>query len=980
MIEEKDFQKYTAQRIFKLFTDKENPRDRVLLSDEVGLGKTIVAKKVIDLMRHWEPALEDNFFKVVYVCSNINIAKQNTEKLEVKGTVNPSESRLSMQHFHILKEELKLQQETKQNGGIPEEIIPITPSTSFNLSGRGGTSQERALIFEIIRVRPEFVEQETELSKYLQLNARNGWSSTIGRYKWAIEHELPLTYKQTINAIISERYLDIIQGVLNDLTFKENVLENIRKLRTAFAEISIDMLNPDLVIMDEFQRYRDLINDDDSEQNMLVKRFLGSSSNTKVLLLSATPYKPYSTLDEINETGSDEHSREFLQVTTFLNGGKNEREKDFENKWAKYGLALKHICSDGIDELRIAKTEAEDSLYGLMCRTERFNTGIIEEVKVNLNITAEDAVSYFQARELLDKTNSKAPKKRFTRVPIEYVKSAPYLMSFMDRYEMKKHVAKYGERALTRSAWTNQYLPYEKIHELKDIRCDNARLDALRQMMLGNPNHAKYLWVPASKPYYRTDGIYRDSGSFSKVLLFSSWQMVPRMVSVMMSYYSESTVIAEFRKKGFQPGRYFGDGGARRYDRQGRLSTFKENANPLAYPCIFLAKLYNPEDWSGHGVDEIRSYVKAKITEWLKEFSATSGIPSGGRLKDDFILPLMQAMDGEDPRDVLPHIPDGIVEILVDAAIGSPAICLLRTLGEDRIMEVSNIARIFISLFNKTESNTIVYTCYPDIDNYLSGILKYCVEGNLQSVLDEYNYMLGGKWSDELLNDVILGSQTLDVDMQTMDRKIVKKAVRTWYARSFINQKTDEKSVNSTNALMAAFNSPFRPFILSTTSIGQEGLDFHWYARKLVHWNLPTNPVDLEQREGRINRYKCLAIRQSLAKHYDEYDWDSIFEKATKDYKTQYSDMVPCWCLPKEFPDEDRVHIERILLQFPLSNDVSRYRRLKKVLALYRLTLGQPRQEELIETLAGSGLSVEELNELLINLCPFDKEKAHKIN
>lgn len=175
---------------------------------------------------------------------------------------------------------------------------------------------------------------------------------------------------------------------------------------------------------------------------------------------------------------------------------------------------------------------------------------------------------------------------------------------------------------------------------------------------------------------------------------------------------------------------------------------------------------------------------------------------------------------------------------------------------------------------------------------------------------------------------------------------------------------------------MTAFNSPFRPFILSTTSIGQEGLDFHWYSRKLVHWNLPTNPVDLEQREGRINRYKCLAIRQSLAQHYgDCFGWNQIFNKAAEDYKSGYSDMVPCWCLPKEFPEEDRVHIERILMQFPLSNDVSRYRRLKKVLALYRLTLGQPRQEELLETLSCSGLTPDELQKLMINLSPFDKER-----
>ena len=30
-----------------------------------------------------------------------------------------------------------------------------------------------------------------------------------------------------------------------------------------------------------------------------------------------------------------------------------------------------------------------------------------------------------------------------------------------------------------------------------------------------------------------------------------------------------------------------------------------------------------------------------------------------------------------------------------------------------------------------------------------------------------------------------------------------------------------------------AFNSPFWPFILATTSVGQEGLDFHLYCRDI---------------------------------------------------------------------------------------------------------------------------------------------------
>jgi superfamily II DNA or RNA helicase len=59
----------------------------------------------------------------------------------------------------------------------------------------------------------------------------------------------------------------------------------------------------------------------------------------------------------------------------------------------------------------------------------------------------------------------------------------------------------------------------------------------------------------------------------------------------------------------------------------------------------------------------------------------------------------------------------------------------------------------------------------------------------------------------------------------------------------------------------AAFNSPFWPFVVVSTSVGQEGLDFHHYCHAITHWNLPSNPVDLEQREGRIHRYTGHAVR-----------------------------------------------------------------------------------------------------------------------
>ncbi|RBN37330.1 hypothetical protein DMN50_31010, partial [Priestia megaterium] len=173
------------------------------------------------------------------------------------------------------------------------------------------------------------------------------------------------------------------------------------------------------------------------------------------------------------------------------------------------------------------------------------------------------------------------------------------------------------------------------------------------------------------------------------------------------------------------------------------------------------------------------------------------------------------------------------------------------------------------------------------------------------------------------------------------------------------------------------FNSPFRPFVLATTSIGQEGLDFHYYCRKIVHWNLPSNPIDLEQREGRINRYKCLAIRQNVARKYGDIPfksnvWREMFEAASHHEKNEGNcDLVPFWCLP----DNQEVKIERVVPLYPMSRDGAKYERLIKVLSLYRLSLGQARQEELLEYLFEKDIEEEKLKELFINLSPFYKEE-----
>ena len=101
----KDFQRATVERIDYLYRHEQK---RVLVSDEVGLGKTLVAKGVVSKMAKLRLEEGDNLFKVVYICSNSAIADQNLQKLRISKKVRTESvgtSRLSMQHLNVFMQE-----------------------------------------------------------------------------------------------------------------------------------------------------------------------------------------------------------------------------------------------------------------------------------------------------------------------------------------------------------------------------------------------------------------------------------------------------------------------------------------------------------------------------------------------------------------------------------------------------------------------------------------------------------------------------------------------------------------------------------------------------------------------------------------------------------------------------------------------------------------------------------------------------------
>ena len=263
-------------------------------------------------------------------------------------------------------------------------------------------------------------------------------------------------------------------------------------------------------------------------------------------------------------------------------------------------------------------------------------------------------------------------------------------------------------------------------------------------------------------------------------------------------------------------------------------------------------------------------------------------------------------------------------------------------------------------------------------------------------MVDEYFYLLKDSSSistaEELASTVaeILSIRPSMLEVATISNlknaENSKSRIRTHYALDFGEQKLTTARANRQVNVREAFNSPFRPFVLASTSIGQEGLDFHFYCKKIVHWNLPGNPIDFEQREGRIHRYKGHVIRLNIVQKfvselmYSDLNgnilWDKLFniayekEKGSADFEC---DLVPCWHLEPSKNTEE-ISIDRIVPLYPFSKDIDKYYDMLKVLAYYRFTFGQPRQEELIQILAkNSDYSI--LNKLMINLSPIKKTR-----
>lgn len=1045
------FQRKTVEHVVQRLLDGSGSQ-RFLVADEVGLGKTLVARGVIAefIDHHWGSRRID----IVYMCSNSALARENLCKLR---TVGDDQSRATKATRLTL---LARRRGNEDRLHDKLNFISLTPDTAIRTRGTG-IHEERQVLFHLMREMRDTLGEGRWLSNFLRGYVDNErWRSRL-KADFDGDDSLAAAFRKALHgrrdmldelAFMRDAFARVDSKAAEEASGRAGQL--IGRLRNLLAQVCIAALEPDLVILDEFQRFKDLlatgeeISDEAELAGQLFSYSTPEQSKVSLLLLSATPYRMFTTNEE---TATEDHHSDFLETVRFLFNDEQKHER-LRKTLGEYRRELVRATKGASHDVVVARQSLERQLFEVMSRRERVAStderdAMVTEPKMLAPVDSSDIGQYLALAEFR--------KHLECRDLTELWKSAPYLLNFAKSYEFKHDLDMQRRNAGIREAFAKSgaaHLSEEQLRSYETLDPANGRLRLLAGEVLDN-DRWRMLWLPPSFPYWPLEGPWKGNESFTKKLLFSAWNVVPDAVSAWLSYELERRMAAAAAAQRGVPYEDF-------YRKRTELLRFTvRDGKPagmttlsLQLPCLRLAAIH-PLELGGADartamrqrvtalLSDLRPHVKNTGTDrswyWaaplllddseaMRDFlrhlshgddydpKPASGADEEADLVDDEELTeaeirqrrlgstgisvhVARALEVLDGQRELGEFPEDLADVLVDHALGNAAILWARTLGgfgvadEVRRQLGANLADALRSLFNEPPVIEMLHA--GEESAYWRTTLQYAIQGNLQAVLDEYAHQL---WEPETwgaaspgqiaerVTEKAVGAITAKTSRvrpdyfhakpQSLGIKKDGIAIRTHFALRYGNlQSSSEASEVRDDVVRDAFKSPFYPFVLASTSVGQEGLDFHPWCHAVWHWNLPGNPVDLEQREGRVHRYKGHAVRKNIAERHGHAlreawrpgkdPWRVLFELAeTEARQNGASELVPCWIAPGS------TKVQRCVPMLPFSKELDKLENLKRSLAIYRVVFGQPRQEELVKLLQAGELSTEELESWVVRL------------
>ncbi|NIV33492.1 MAG: DEAD/DEAH box helicase, partial [Anaerolineae bacterium] len=323
--------------------------------------------------------------------------------------------------------------------------------------------------------------------------------------------------------------------------------ELVGNLRQLLARSSLSALEPDLVILDEFQRFKYLLEDEGDVA--LLARELFDFPDVKVLLLSATPYKMYT----LQAEAAEDHYGDFYRTVQFLLREQPEALDLLQLAIDRYRSGMLHLGEYGRGELLEAKEIIERILRKVMVRTERLAASADRNGMLSETLFAQDQVlpGDLEGFVHLDQIASALDAGD----QVEYWKSSAYPLNLMDRYKLKRKFIdaldgpEDRELAALLKKARGHLLEWDTVEAYESVDPGNARLRAFWQDSVETGNW-QLLWMPASLPYYRPAGPFRNvrPEGCTKSLIFSGWRVVPKTISVLLSYEAERRMLEETDK------------------------------------------------------------------------------------------------------------------------------------------------------------------------------------------------------------------------------------------------------------------------------------------------------------------------------------------------------------------------------------------------------------------------------------------------
>lgn len=1004
----KQFQKNTVEAVLEGLRNETTSR-RFLVADEVGLGKTMVARGVIaGLLGECRGSL-----RVFYLASGGRIGSQNAGRLVPEGQTSPSSvDRLGLMH----------QQHRQGKGGL--QLFTLTPETSFRIRGSGAW-MERAFLRTLLRTR---IGRELTRGECRQLERESPFHGSMNPEKFEREakrycrqHRPSESLSASFAAVLKRRYGSLLcSGLISHA--RGHRMKVLALLRRALAEAELRANAPDLLICDEFQKYRDLLLGKaapTAEQEMMQTLLAGRAGKpTRVLLLSATPFRLYA--ERWQEALEPDGSRELFDLLEFLGGA--ELAVNAKTLFSGFSRALRRFASSTNDDAPALQTEVESlkraleqNLRPVLCRTERPQKEDETVLEIESLQTQDLAAFQHVARVLGAEKDAEDMLGRHRLDAVAYWSSVPLAAQALGMgYVAWKRAWEQGMLTTTR--------PGPLLRKASSIGRNRALVShpKLRHLHRIHPPAASALpWVAPSLPWWPLGNEWVKTaegaahGAPEKLLLFSRFRAAPQSIAALTSLGVERAISQR--------------GASGKKARPLKASAKSMGTFTLFHPSPWLIRYADPLAAAGGNWKDIVNRVKTQLRSALKAcgvqivaklprrslWKVVAGLEKRCRMEEavrkgwqrlprrtaqgnaeDTSLAVRQALErwqaaAADVTAVTSRELAGLALLALEA----PGVVAGRALfRHDEKVLVERFAGIVSLSWHGFAS----YLGDPvfrrgtgargSVQQQLRGWVR---DGCLESVLDEHlAYAEGAPGTNKQPEELLEQSLRVHAGSATfypagLNGGSDKFRVRCHAAVPFGGNEHDDDNSGSkpsrSDELRVAFNSPFRPFLLATTSVGQEGLDFHPWCSEVAHWDLCSSPLDLEQREGRVQRYLGLAGRRQLAASYGGHalsllgtkpqrssPWTIIFRCA----ETGANDdggLSPWWVTPGA-----KIKSHVFAMQF--SRDHRRYERLRMLRTLYRLALGQPNQEDLLDSLGQASRERQlDLAKLTLELAPSNR-------